>query len=260
MTQRKNTYGYRIQNGKYIIHYEEAETILKIYDMYLDGLSYEKTSRTLIGLNITYLPDAPIWNKHIIKRILENPKYKGNDMYPCIVSPEKFDRVQALIATKSQSFTRKEKTAADIFLQRLTCGKCGSPLPQVGGRCTDKDIAHLKCKTCGSFYKVSKSSLHNEIVRQINEHTFSAKTDYEPSETVYRLTQTINRQLEQPDNPKTAISTILECINARYQCCHIEPIAQKTISRLTEMTLLHFGKTVSSIEISGPDSVSVRFN
>ena len=44
--------------------------------------------------NISYHQHTPQWNKHIVKRILENGRYLGTDVYPRLVSDEDFLAVQ----------------------------------------------------------------------------------------------------------------------------------------------------------------------
>ena len=49
----------------------------RIAGLYLDGLSYQKLADLLNQKNIPFSQEAPAWDKHKVKRLLENPRYTG---------------------------------------------------------------------------------------------------------------------------------------------------------------------------------------
>jgi len=97
----KNRYipfGYGIQNGEITIIDDEAEVVKDIFNRYLKGMSYNQISKII---TIPYMTESPLWNKHRIKRILENPKYTGANGYIVIVPRETFEKVQEVKRQKN---------------------------------------------------------------------------------------------------------------------------------------------------------------
>ena len=89
-----------------------------------------------------------LWNKNMVARILENPKYTGESEYPPLISQEQFEAVQ--VRRKKQA-APPQKTPAQKELRRL-CG--GAPPPWVERQVLDvlNDlITHpkqLRCPPC----------------------------------------------------------------------------------------------------------------
>ena len=98
MTNRKILYGYQIKNGDLTIIESEAAVVSRIFTLYIEGrLSYQKISDTLNGDHIPFGPETPFWNKHKVKRLLENPRYTGTDGYPAVMEQDAFDTIQSMI-------------------------------------------------------------------------------------------------------------------------------------------------------------------
>lgn len=113
MAKRKMLYGYLIQNGEVIAEPKEAITVKRIFVDYLEGLSYQAIAEMLNEEKIPYSPEVAEWNKHKVKRLLENPRYTGEKEYPVIIEPETFENVQQLIKSKATNYTPK-KTRKEI--------------------------------------------------------------------------------------------------------------------------------------------------
>ena len=77
MTNRKNLYGYHIENGELAIVPQEAQTVKRIATMYIAGVSYQAVADSLNKDGTPFSLEAPMWNKHKVKRLLENPRYTG---------------------------------------------------------------------------------------------------------------------------------------------------------------------------------------
>ena len=77
MINRKVLYGYQIRNGALEIVPEEQRIVRMVFTLYNAGASYQNISDSLDQQNIPYSVDAPAWNKHKVKRLLENPRYTG---------------------------------------------------------------------------------------------------------------------------------------------------------------------------------------
>ena len=92
--QRKTPFGYMIQNGEIIICSVEADAVRSIFTHYLAGASYAKIAEEMSRGSIPYHQHTSKWNKHMVKRILENGRYLGTEVYPRLVSDEDFLAVQ----------------------------------------------------------------------------------------------------------------------------------------------------------------------
>ena len=71
MINRKILYGYQIQNGEITVVEDEALVVRRVFSLYLGGLSYQRISDTLNGEEIPFCREAPLWNKHKVKRLLK---------------------------------------------------------------------------------------------------------------------------------------------------------------------------------------------
>lgn len=112
MSNRKILYGYQIQRGELVICPREAEIVGRIVTLYMEDVSYQKISDILNREQIPFSIETPLWNKHKVKRLLENPRYTGEGGYPLIVESRAFQSVQRKIRDKTAGY-RKKDSASD---------------------------------------------------------------------------------------------------------------------------------------------------
>lgn len=257
MTNRKNLYGYRIRDGVLEIVPEEQQTVYRIFTLYQAGASYQKISDALNQSGVPYCTEAPLWNKHKIKRLLENSRYTGRDGYPVIVSPEVFQNAQQKTAEKNANRCSPQPKS---ILSRLTpyfsC-TCGQKLTRFGGRWLEKDRLHLKCGACGCTTSTDADQAVKEIVRQFYAHGQAGQTCYVPSAEVIRLNNAINRGLEHPDEPEAVAALILQGAAARYQCC--PDVTREISSHPSQIDWRYFHRVVSCIIVSPENTLTVKF-
>ena len=257
MTNRKHLYGYHIENGELVIVPQEAQTVKQIAALYIAGASYQAVADSLNKAGAAFSPEAPMWNKHKVKRLLENPRYTGADGYPPILDEATFQAVQAQIRSKTEGYTFKEKRPALQLKEYLHC-TCGGAFHRLAGANRRKDTLYLKCQVCGAKATISDDDLLAVVFLQMAEHDRPDSKPYAPSSEVIRLTNAINRGLEHPDAPEDVVSLILQGISARYDCCPA-PIEQENNNRPAEVDLKRFGQAVSHITITGNQDVTVHF-
>ena len=136
-----------MQWGKIVLQEQEASVVRWIYQTYLSGASYNELVETLRKQTIPYIT-GKLWNKNMVARILENPKYTGESEYPPLISQEQFEVVQV---RRKKRTAPQQKTPAQKELRRL-CG--GAPPPWVERQVLDilNDlITHpkqLRCPPC----------------------------------------------------------------------------------------------------------------
>ncbi|MBS5655891.1 MAG: recombinase family protein, partial [Firmicutes bacterium] len=88
--QRKIPFGYQVQNGRINCQPEEAKFVRSIFSHYLLGSSYSQIADEMARQGVRYHQHNAQWNKHMVKRILENERYLGMDGYPQLVTDEEF--------------------------------------------------------------------------------------------------------------------------------------------------------------------------
>ena len=79
-------FGYCMKNGKITVDYTESKAVMKIFEEYLSGSSLKQIAKLMESEKIRYNADSEHWNKNMVKRIIENKRYLGNDKYPQIIS------------------------------------------------------------------------------------------------------------------------------------------------------------------------------
>ncbi len=141
--QRKTPFGYQIQNGRITCHPEEAESVRYIFSHYLLGSSYNQIADEMAQQGVRYHQHTAQWNKHMVKRILENERYLGLDGYPRLIADEEFLAVRLrrgeqntyapcpseilLIRDKAVCALCGEKMARDTKSHGRPCWRCKNP-------------------------------------------------------------------------------------------------------------------------------------
>ena len=258
MIHRKVLYGYRIQDGALKIVPEERQVVGRIFTLYNAGASYQRISDVLNRDKIPYCAEAPLWNKHKVKRLLENPRYTGKDGYPEIVDRDTFQTARHQSEGK---IVRRQspdaKSPVEYFAPYLRC-VCGGRLTRLGGGWQDNTKLYLKCGACESSITMETTETVDEIVRQFHTHECPKQTDYVPSAEVIRLNNAINRGMEKPDSPEAVMALILQGATARYECCP-EPQRCDDTDVPKEVDWRRFRQVVSHIQVTQDAVVTVQF-
>lgn len=257
MTNRKILYGYQIQNGEITVQAQEAIVVRRITTLYLDGLSYQKIAEILNRDHIPFSAKASLWNKHKVKRLLENPRYTGTNGYPAIIDAEIFQDIQRKIQSKTEGCVKSAPRPALLLKDYLQCA-CDGKLHRTAGPKRRKDTLYLKCGICGKQFTMPDVKFLSEVTRQMADHSAPSEDSYTPSSEAVRLTNAINRGLENPSHPEDVVALILQGISARYNCCPA-PIESETFNCPTEVDFKSFGQAVSYITITDENCIMVHF-
>lgn len=135
--------GYKRENKTLVPDLTTKDVVIRIFEMYHNGLSYKKISNIL---NDEKVLDKTNWRDSTIVGILQNEIYKGDfvhgkktkkptyyhNVVEPIVSKELWEECQVQKKKNSRSYQR---TLTYLFLQKLKCPKCGRIL---GGKATTK--------------------------------------------------------------------------------------------------------------------------
>lgn len=259
MKNRYIPYGYRIRDGCLNVRPAEAETVKEVFRLYCDGYSYKVIAAILNASE--YPPHGSSgWNKHHVKRILENGKYTGESGYPAILTKEKFDAARAVHDEKTIS-TALQGVPSDILWKRLRCGECGGRLLRIGSPAAAKGIIQLRCENreCGYGTNIAQAdlnkailSLMNRLIADVRKHPCG---QYEQTPEALRLANEISRGIVRPDDPDETTRVILEGIAARYGGILEPPRLPPQVqygdeNRLCEMDWNLFREAVSHISLA----------
>lgn len=140
-------------DGRMVINPQEAETVKKIYRLFLEGMTPYGISRQLEADGDLSPSHKPKWNATTVKRILSNEKYKGDALlqktytvdyltkktkvnegeipqyyvegdHEAIIDPAVFDRVQ--IELERRCSGKNRHSGVHDFSGKIKCGHCGS--------------------------------------------------------------------------------------------------------------------------------------
>ena len=237
--------GYKHEDRKLVIDYSTKDVIVRIFDLYYNGLSYKKISNLF---NEEKVLGKDNWRDSTIVNILQNEIYKGDfvhgkrtnhptfyeDVVEPIVSKEIWEDCQVQKKKNSRAFKR---TLTYLYLQKLKCPKCGRIL---GGKATTKkngkSYFYYYCNDCKIEFKeklindyfnqfIAELIEYDEVVNQFFLPMIKQKFD-EPKE---QLEKEINNQKNKLERIKKAyINGVFELKEYNEE----KKIVEKTISEL----------------------------
>lgn len=224
---KKNRYlpfGYHIQNGALCIDETEAAVVRQVFEDYKAGISYRRIAESLTTQGIPYMKNRTDWNKHRVKRMLENSRYCGSDSFPPIIPANTFGAVAALIGQKSQGEPLSEEL--DSIRSKAVCGACGAKYKRDGrsknyeawccsaeGRITPKRITDQALLE-------SVTAILNTIIREPSLLQLPSPHQENYSLDVARTENQINRELEKSEVDSDYIKLLIfGCAAAKYEAC-----------------------------------------
>ncbi len=188
--------GYdRGPDGKPVINQEEAETVRRIYRLFLAGSTPYAIAKELTADGIPTPAGKTKWPPSTVRSILTNEKYKGDallqktftpdyltkkikkntgqipqyyveESHPAIITPEIYEAVQDEIERRSRKKSRY--SGADVLSGKLICRECGSSYSPKVWHSTDRYRRVIY--QCGHKYNGSqKCSTPHLTAEQIKE-------------------------------------------------------------------------------------------
>jgi len=103
-------FGYKISDGELAVDDNEFDTAVRIFDMYLDGMTIDDISYTLNREGIL-TRKGNLWNKYNLRNILHNPVYAGYMRWDGILIPHNseialdpgaFNIIQEIMASRTK--------------------------------------------------------------------------------------------------------------------------------------------------------------
>jgi hypothetical protein len=210
-------------NGQLLPNVDEAKALHRIFERYLKGDSYLVIAGLMDDSGIHYHADTAIWNKHMIKRILENTRYTGADGWPEIISADTFDKATEIRLSKTEG--RCEHPSCNATVKRkLVCATCGSPF-----RITTSYRKGMRWWSCGSDkctnkLKIADSELELRITALMNnmiaqpELLDISPTSVSMSLEAGRIQNELYRELNKTDwDENYAVSLAFACTAEQYE-------------------------------------------
>ncbi|MFR8103525.1 MAG: recombinase family protein [Clostridia bacterium] len=237
--------GYKHEDKKLVIDYSTKDIIIRIFDLYYNGYSYQKISKLFKEEKVLGKDN---WRDSTIMGILENEIYKGDfvhgkktkhptyyeDVVEPIISKEMWADCQVQKKKNSRSYKR---TLTYLYLQKLKCPKCGRVL---GGKATTKKNGntyfYYYCNDCKIEFKekvindyfsqfIDELIEYDSVVNQFFLPMIKQKFD-EPKE---QLEKEINEQKNKLERIKKAyINGVFELKEYNEE----KKIVEKAISEL----------------------------
>ena len=269
---RMITYGYEIIGGKTKICDREADTVKLIFGEYISGKSLREIANNLTENGVIYFNDKAVWNKSMVSRIIENKNYLGNNIFPQIISHEKYTKANK----RHTELCGKKALLSDVnkaIKSKLICGRCNGKY----GRKSKSDTREKwRCTSgCKCSVYIDDTTIQNAILKTVIK--MSENTDipenhnirsYAPTIEVTRQINEINRMMEKTDMSFSVISNkILECASAKFDCCegsgkeYVKALVDRCngISQVEDITADFINNMIKSITVFPSGDISVCF-
>lgn len=184
----RKTLGFMRNNKKLVINPNESDIVLRIFDLYLKGNSYQKIANIFNKENILNKK----WYDTTILKILSNPLYKGDfisggrtgapilyeGVVEPIVSKKMWEECQVQTRKNSRNYTRRNDY---IFFQKIMCPKCHRIMACKAPGGSKKKYIYYKCDSCKTSINENKlTALLVDEISSIIEYDITVKKFFAP--------------------------------------------------------------------------------
>ena len=205
--------GYKHENKKLVIDYSTKDVVVRIFELYYNGNSYQTISNIL---NKEQVLGKTNWRDSTITAILENEVYKGDfvhgkrtkhptyyeNVVEPLVSKEMWEDCQAQKKKNSRAYQR---TLTYLFLQKIRCPRCNNLM---GGKATKKKNGnayyYYYCNDC-------KLNLKENVIEEYFENFINEIVEYDSVVNQFFLPM-IKQKF---DEPKELLEKELDKQNAK---------------------------------------------
>lgn len=214
-------------NKKTIIDETTKDVVIRIFNMYLEGKSYQQISNTL---NKEKVLAPKHWRDTTIMKMIDNKVYMGDyekgksnskdtlvymNVVEPIVSRAMWNEAQHQKEKNQRSYTRDR---VYIFFQKLKCPKCSRIMKCKGSGGTKKKYMYYACENCKTYYREDKvEECLQRFILELVEYDMAVKKYFLPiladkKETkTEKLDQEIDTLQKQKERIKRAyVSGIVE--------------------------------------------------
>ena len=225
---RRIPFGYMMQNGIITTNPAEVLAVLTIFSEYMVGKSLENIA---INMKVPYSEDK-IWNKNMVKRVLENEKYLGTDTYPQLISEDVFRAVNERKSAKATSLCIVPDELQEV--RNLTvCKECRKRLFR-----TKAELWDCRNNDCHPYlFKLTDEMLTGAILNILNTvianpaliEAEAAVSEYFPTSEIRCKQAEIDRAIDNGTKTAEEIrNDILRLAEMKYKHCTYSDVNQKT--------------------------------
>ena len=229
-------FGYCMRNGEITVDFNESKAVARIFEEYLNGSSLQQIAKLMELEKIKYSASSDHWNKNMVKRIIENKKYLGNEKYPQIIGEKFFTHANEKRMLKATSVCVIPEDLQEIR-NRTYCLECGHRLSRIGGNCRS---AKWDCRNPDCYrleYQLTDQMIIGSVLTVLNaaianpnliENNGEIST-YSPTADVIRRQNEINQMIDlaQVDFDRIKFE-LYRLAEMKYECCAYDDNPQKT--------------------------------
>ena len=229
-------FGYCMKNGEITTEPKEVYAVVTIFDEYLKGRSLSEIAKLMQSEKICYNAVSDKWNKNMVKRIIENNKYLGNETYPQIIDEETFRLANEKRVRKATTLNLISEDLQAI--RNVTyCTECGHRLSRIGG---NSKYEHWDCRNTDCYkleYRLTDQMIIGAVLNVLNSAIVNPSllesggeiSTYSPTADIVRKQNEINHMTDSAqadfDRVKAEIFKLAEM---KYDCCTYNDSPQKT--------------------------------
>lgn len=270
MKNRIIPYGYRIEDGKITICQEEAAIVKEIYEKRAAGTILSQIASSLNDRGISFYGEHG-WDKHKVKRVLENDKYLGVAGYPAILDQQAVERARSF-----QYYAQVNRCchpSVHLLKSRIICAKCDSKMIREIQRKRRQPVIWV-CQSCGSMLPLTDELLlqailesHRELNNGLLEKNSGSPFPLPTPPNLKLLEDRLHRQLHQRNaDVQDTLSLIREWAAEKYEALkdeaadHTERLAAiLEAARLKEYDDALTERIVRNIILAETGAITVRY-
>ena len=175
---------------KTIIDETTKDVVIRIFNMYLEGKSYQQISNTLNNEKVLY---PKYWRDTTIMKIIDNKVYMGDyekgksnnkdttvfmNVVEPIISRAMWEEAQYQKEKNQRSYARDR---VYIFFQKLKCPKCNRIMKCKGSGGTKKKYMYYNCEDCKIYYREDKiEECLQRFILELVEYDMAVKKYFLP--------------------------------------------------------------------------------
>ena len=201
----RKTLGFMRDNKKLIINPNESDIVLRIFDLYLKGNSYQRIANIFNKENVLNKK----WYDTTILKILSNPLYKGDyisggrtgtpvlyeGVVEPIVSKKMWEECQIQTRKNTRNYTRRNDY---IFFQKIMCSKCHRIMACKAPGGSKKKYIYYKCYKCKTSINENKlTTLLVDEISSIMEYDITVKKFFAPllKHKIENVNELLNKEI-----------------------------------------------------------------
>ena len=212
--------GYKRENKKMVIDETTKDLVIRIFNMYLEGKSYQTIANILNDEGIPTQTNKK-WKDTTIAKIISNKIYIGDfekykniqeketvvymNVVEPIISRAMFENVQIQKEKNQRAFCRDR---VYIFMQKMICPKCGKIMQCKGSGGKKKKYMYYHCNECKIYLREDLiENLVMPFIMDLIEYDMTVKKYFYPvlADKKERNTEKLDKEISSLQSQKNRI-------------------------------------------------------